>query len=88
MRTDLSKVLITGASSGIGECTAYAFSSSRYELYLVARREERLAQVARACESKGARRSVVRSDDQDIASQGTPEDEQKRNGGRSRGAAE
>ncbi len=70
MRTDLSKVLITGASSGIGECTAYAFSSSRYELYLVARREERLAQVGRACEAKGVRRVVVRSHDLSIAGQG------------------
>jgi hypothetical protein len=71
MRTDFSKVLITGASSGIGECTAWAFASSQYELYLTARREERLVQVAKACEAQGARRVVVRSHDLSIAGQGT-----------------
>jgi short-subunit dehydrogenase len=71
MYTDLSRVLITGASSGIGESTAHAFSSSQYELYLTARREERLAQVAQACEAKGARRVVARSHDLGIAGQGS-----------------
>ncbi|MEE8349443.1 MAG: SDR family NAD(P)-dependent oxidoreductase [Acidobacteriota bacterium] len=71
MKTDLSKVLITGASSGIGESTAHAFSSSRHELYLTARREERLARVVRVCEEKGARRVVARSHDLSIAGQGT-----------------
>jgi len=71
MQTDLSKVLITGASSGIGESTARAFSTSRYELYLTARREDRLAQVAQACEAQGAGRVVVGSHDLAIAGQGT-----------------
>ena len=69
--TDLSKVLITGASSGIGESTAHAFSSSQYELFLTARREERLAQVVQACEAQGAGRVVARSHDLGIAGQGT-----------------
>ena len=70
MTTNLSKVLITGASSGIGECTAHAFSNPRHELYLVARREEQLARVARDCEAKGAARVVVRSHDLGITGQG------------------
>ena len=71
MQKDTNKVLITGASSGIGEATAYAFSNPRYELFLVARREHRLAQVAEACHRKGASRAVYRSHDLSIQGQGT-----------------
>lgn len=70
MPTDLEKVLITGVSSGIGECTAYAFSTAQHSLYIVARREERLIQVAHACEAKGARRVVVRPSDLSVPGQG------------------
>lgn len=42
---DLMKVLITGASSGIGKSMAYIFASKGYDLVLVARSEEKLKNI-------------------------------------------
>jgi len=42
-------VLLTGASSGIGASLAKALSADRHVLTLVARREQKLAEVAEAC---------------------------------------
>ncbi|HRI29909.1 MAG TPA: SDR family NAD(P)-dependent oxidoreductase [Candidatus Kapabacteria bacterium] len=42
-------VVITGASSGIGEATAYEFAKHGARLVLVARRAERLAEIAELC---------------------------------------
>jgi short-subunit dehydrogenase len=44
------RALITGASSGIGECLAEVFASEGFDLVLVARREERLAVIAERCQ--------------------------------------
>jgi short-subunit dehydrogenase len=44
--------LLTGASSGIGESLAIELANAGYDLTLVARRKEKLEQVAKKCESK------------------------------------
>jgi short-subunit dehydrogenase len=43
------KVLVTGASSGIGAATARAFASAGHTVGICARREDRLRQVAAEC---------------------------------------
>ena len=43
------KVLVTGASSGIGAATAHAFASAGHSVGICARRGDRLAEVAEAC---------------------------------------
>lgn len=56
------RVLVTGASSGIGRETALAFAEEGAWLSLAARREERLVEVARECERRGGRAVAVRCD--------------------------
>ena len=48
------KILITGASRGIGRACAHAFAQQGDRLFLAARSEERLAEVAEECTSNGA----------------------------------
>ncbi len=50
-----STILITGASSGIGAGLAQAYAAPGVTLYIVARSEARLAEVAERCRVKGAR---------------------------------
>ncbi len=53
MRFRNKVVWITGASSGIGEALAYAFSAEGAHLVLTARRQDRLEQVKNACKGEG-----------------------------------
>jgi short-subunit dehydrogenase len=55
-------VVITGASSGIGEATAYAFARKGAKLVLAARNAAALHQVARRCRELGAEALVVPTD--------------------------
>jgi short-subunit dehydrogenase len=53
-------VVITGASSGIGEAAALAFARRRSRLVLAARRLDRLQAVAQRCREKGSPEVSVR----------------------------
>jgi short-subunit dehydrogenase len=51
--------LITGASAGIGAALAHEFAAHGHELVLVARREQRLAELADAIAAKGHQRPGI-----------------------------
>jgi len=55
-------VLITGASSGIGEQLAYLLADIKVHIILVARREEKLAAMKEVIEMKAARVSMFAAD--------------------------
>ncbi len=55
-------VIITGASSGIGEATAYAFAKKGCKLVLAARSEKALEQVKFKCNQLGASCQIVATD--------------------------
>jgi short-subunit dehydrogenase len=62
------RVVITGASSGAGRAMAIEFANHGSTLILAARREEALKEVAKECESLGARTLVVPTDTRIAAS--------------------
>ena len=75
---DLStrSVLVTGASSGIGEATAHAFAREGASVALAARREERLREIAAALETDhGVTTAVVPTDVREEAQVTTMVDE-------------
>jgi short-subunit dehydrogenase len=55
-------VVVTGASSGIGEATAYRFARARARVGLIARRGERLATVAERVRELGGQAKVAVAD--------------------------
>ena len=52
MNTNSKIALITGASSGIGKATANIFAEHAYDLFLIARRAERLDELKSELELK------------------------------------
>ena len=51
--------LITGASAGIGTALARVFAQHGHELVLIARREDRLAELANTIAARGHKRPLV-----------------------------
>jgi short-subunit dehydrogenase len=64
-------VVVTGASSGIGAATARACAASGMSLVLVARRADRLREVAAACEDAGGKAHALAID---VAASGASEE--------------
>jgi short-subunit dehydrogenase len=58
----MKRVLITGASSGLGEGLALAYAEPGAVIGLVARRAEKLSQVAEKVRAKGARALILLAD--------------------------
>jgi short-subunit dehydrogenase len=67
-RDDVSRVVITGASSGIGQATAELFARRGATLVLAARNREALEDVAMRCRAAGGEAIAVETDVTDIGS--------------------
>ncbi len=59
-------IWITGASSGIGEASAYQFAKEKANLILTATREDKLKEVQQKCISLGAQCKVLPDDLSDL----------------------
>lgn len=57
-----SVVVITGAASGVGRATAYAFADAGAVLVLAGRRDEALRELARECRERGTLAEAVPTD--------------------------
>ncbi|MEW5831608.1 MAG: SDR family NAD(P)-dependent oxidoreductase [Campylobacterota bacterium] len=56
------RIVITGASSGLGEALALHYAQEGHALVLIARRAERLAAVAQRCRAAGAEVETIEAD--------------------------
>lgn len=56
------RIIITGASSGLGEALALHYATREHQLVLIARREDRLNDVASRCRNKGAEVETIIAD--------------------------
>ena len=61
------RIVITGASSGLGEWLALHYATKENQLVLIARREDRLRDVAQRCRDKGAEVEMIVTDENDFA---------------------
>jgi NADP-dependent 3-hydroxy acid dehydrogenase YdfG len=66
-RLDGTVALVTGASSGIGEATAHALAEQGATVALVARRKQRLDELAARISEAGGRAHVIEADVSDQA---------------------